>query len=142
MTVVAYKNGVLAADTLVSDDTLVYGHTIKIKRVRHGWLVGGCGNIATLQQFLQKWSAGVAIPAFDTDDDSFSGVALNPRGYFLTYEKEGVIKLDLDIFAIGSGGQVALGAMHAGATAEEAVKVAIKLIGNCGGNVTTLKLGG
>ena len=43
-------------------------------------------------------------------------------------------------YAIGSGCEVAFGAMEAGASAEEAVKIAIKRVVGCGGKVMKLKL--
>jgi len=43
-------------------------------------------------------------------------------------------------FAVGSGQQFATAAMYMGATAEEAVKVAMALDPNTGGDIQTLKL--
>jgi len=44
-------------------------------------------------------------------------------------------------YALGSGYQVAMGAMEFGATAEEAVRAAIKWDTGSGGDVTVLRLG-
>jgi ATP-dependent protease HslVU (ClpYQ) peptidase subunit len=45
------------------------------------------------------------------------------------------------MYAMGTGGNWALGALHAGATIEEAMKIAIKLDINSGGKIQIIRRG-
>jgi hypothetical protein len=50
------------------------------------------------------------------------------------------IRVDLPFFAVGSGGDIALGAMHMGAAPEQAVKAAIRFDVFSGGRIQTMTL--
>ena len=74
------------------------------------------------------------------DDNNFDrGVIFRKTGVIEIYEPDGMFKMTAPYYALGSGRPEALGAMHHGATAEEAVQAAIAHDANTGGEVTVLR---
>lgn len=60
---------------------------------------------------------------------------------FYICEDYSVLRTDSKMYSIGSGGNWALGALYAGATVEEAMKIAIKLDINSGGKIQIIRRG-
>ena len=143
MTVIAYKDGVVACDSRVTA-----GHTIYTDNCVKYKLVGNllfwfCGDAAS-EDHLTSWvfNETHAIPkeastdALCWDGDNLWHVSTGGEG-------EGPWKFLLDKAvptAIGSGAAVALGAMYTGASAKDAVKAAIALNVYCGGKIRTKQL--
>ena len=141
MTTIAYRDGVLAADSLVTlGSTKAHGSYQKIKRIGD-CLVGTAGSVADCQAFVHWLQAG--------DDDKpppkgeYSALIIGPNGQVRELECGNIMPRPrgAKFFALGSGGPFALAAMYAGATATEAVKIAAKIDTNTGLPVKTLKLG-
>ena len=135
MTTIAYRDGVLASDSGVYDGAhdLVEGMTPKVYKwggdIGDLWLFGAAGDadmrelIAILQvSGLQTTKEELA--ALDTEVD---GILISPQGeiwrvyYDPENEESHIYPLHADFFAVGSGAQVAIGAMAAGKGAEEAI---------------------
>jgi ATP-dependent protease HslVU (ClpYQ) peptidase subunit len=101
------------------------------------WLYGCAGNAAQCQEFTRRVQAKMPMPTF-TD---FAVLAVGPDGSIwqaeenLIWERKGTIQ-----WAAGSGANYALGAMAAGATAEEAVRVAMGLDVSTGLGVDFVRL--
>lgn len=141
MTTIAYRDGVLAADSLVTlGSTKVHGSYQKIRRIGE-YLVGTAGSVADCQAFvvwLRECDDNVPPPKGE-----YSALIVGPRGRVREMENGSVLPVPrgAKFFAIGSGGPYALAAMFAGASATEAVKIAAKIDTSTGLPVKTLKIG-
>jgi hypothetical protein len=142
MTTVAYRDGVLAADTLVVCGNVRTGYISKILKTRRGGLVGISGNLEGAAQFLTWVRSGRRGKPPATDDESgCRGIVVEPDGSVLFWDggpalfpKRGAY------FALGSGRDVALGALAMGATADAAVRAAMQIDIYTGGDVEMLRL--
>jgi ATP-dependent protease HslVU (ClpYQ) peptidase subunit len=138
MTTIAYRAGVLAADTQMIQGTSVIGQTVKIVRRKDGVLCGGAGDLAWVQGF-QRWflegEEGDPPPL----DDASKGLIIRPKKPIEMFEEFGAIEWTSPFVAIGSGKEFALGAMYVGATAEQAVRAAMVLDPFTGGKVMKLR---
>lgn len=139
MTTIAYRDGVMAADTLVTSNGKRDGQKIKIARNAAGDLAGAAGNSAVCQQFLEWFSSGEKHEPPEFDEELGNGLIVRADGTIELYMKHGVSKSTADFYSLGSGYQIALGAMSMGATAEIAVRKAMEFDTESGGNVTVLK---
>lgn len=71
--------------------------------------------------------------------DDFSAIVLGDNGKLLWYGKLGYpVEIKDRFFGIGSGSEYALGAIHAGASLKEAVRIANKLDVNSGLGISSL----
>lgn len=124
MTTVAYRSGVLAADSSCWEgDT--HAHAVrKVWRVR-GCLVGCAGRLADINAFV-RWMRDGA----DEDEyprmKSLSAIVIGQDFRVRCFEDVGAQPIFVrdPYCAVGSGAPVALGAFHHGATAVEAVRAA------------------
>jgi ATP-dependent protease HslVU (ClpYQ) peptidase subunit len=76
----------------------------------------------------------------DDDDGAIFLVGLENKLFYIC-EDYSVLRTDTKMYAMGTGGNWALGALHAGATVEEAMKIAIKLDINSGGKIQIIRRG-
>lgn len=141
MTTIAYRDGIMAADdSCWACDTRTY-NVKKLYRLKEGSLLGISGNLA----------AATRLIAFLQSDESkppprlagASAILVRQNGRIFKFEDGTAIPmLRTKYIAGGSGFMVALGAMHAGATAVEAIKAAIAHDNSTQGRVYSLKLRG
>lgn len=155
MTTIAYKDSIMAAEGRMSlGDCIIKEDTIKVYSV-NGHLCGVCGRaraISTFVGWLQRMtdyhivSREVGdlvdlVPPQLEDDDGYSAMVVCPDGQVLMYEGNTPIDMGVNVpMSIGSGSVYALAAMDAGASAEEAVKIAMKRDVFSGGTITTVQL--
>jgi hypothetical protein len=143
MTVIAYRDGVMASDshacwangTKLLDDT-------KVAR-RRGHLFGLAGNdIPDLGMAVDWWLDGDGPYAnWSVAGHEFALLVVDPRGRVeLVDQARRFTTIVAPFFAIGSGALCALGAMHAGADARQAVAAAIQWVDGCGGRVMSRRL--
>lgn len=153
MTVIAYKNGVIASDTLITAGRMKTGCWPKIVANRNGDIAGASGEAAWLAAILDWFQRGQkgSPPIVKVDDNNVLGTLIYIKrddpcvvwerfSDSLLPERSYRFLPDVGGYAIGSGSLVAMGAMHAGADAVGAVKTAIALDVNCGGDVVSLSL--
>lgn len=140
MTTIAYTNGILACDSCWNYNSTQTTSKTKIRRLASGALYGSAGDgddramIALLDQI--KLPARLPMPAelaaIRTD---VTAILVLPRGRVFmvlaealdlieTNFKGAVWEANRGFAAVGSGADVALGAMRAGKTAKEAVHIA------------------
>ena len=141
MTVIAYKDGIMAADKRAVNVGLNRTVT-KIKKI-HGNLVGVCGDadkIAMLFDWLERGGDPKDYPEFQKTD--YSGLlVITPFKDIWKFESQPLpIVIEDSFFAMGSGRDYAITAMHMGATAIEAVKVACEFDVSCGNGVDVISL--
>lgn len=142
MTTIAYRDGVLAADTRATDDEYHPGiyRCEKLFR-KDGAIIATAGDDAPGMIFVDWYGSNKKPPErLIAGDADFCCLVLSPAGLFW-YNKWCRANKVMDAFyAIGSGAAYAIGAMKFGATAEEAVKCAMEFDCYTGGDVTTMRL--
>lgn len=128
MTTIAYRDGILAADTRAySGHTNWVGVKSKIFELSDGMMVGISTPNPGYSAELMDW----VVSGFEMDrypilaDRTFSMIVVYPNGQVSVFidNHTDIGFLSNDFFAIGSGECYALGAMAAGASAIEAVKI-------------------
>lgn len=144
MTTVVYRDGVMAADSRAySGDKVPIGFKTKIHRMADGTLLGVSTTSVGGDALIRRWVEGGCQPV--TNDTlkpaSFTALMVDPAGalFYANDNMEWSGPLDAKFIAIGSGEQFALGAMHMGASAEEAIAAAIALDPWSDGAITVLR---
>jgi hypothetical protein len=146
MTTIAYRDGILAADRAIFDRDTYCGETLKIHRANGGEIggVAGCfGDASTFRQWMASLD-GVDLsgpPSFEHENSEALFLTPDGRCFWIGPGKRWVQQHG-PFFAIGSGFRIAMGALAAGASAEQAVKIACDLDSYTRGPVDTLKLEG
>lgn len=140
MTTIAYRAGVMAGDTALTDRGVYCGQYRKIYRSDDGKLLGVCGCLGTVADLRDWFIAGAEgdPPTFKDEDSEGLLVHPNGRAEWLGPQRK---RIDIDgpFHAIGSGFQLAMGALHAGATAARALEIACELDIRTRGPVTILR---
>lgn len=142
MTTIAYRDGVLAADSRMTLNGVVDGSQVKIVR-RGNVMAAATGTAAMCQQF-RDWFIGGMVgdpPAGEHEknsDWSYWGMIFHGET-ILCWQASGWVRIVAPYFASGSGGDFATGALAHGATAEEAVRAAIAHDASSGGEVMVLR---
>lgn len=134
MTIIAYRNGVMAADTLVSDpethSQLYYAK--KIFKTEDGCLVGANGDCKYCLEFIE-WAQGSRALKPPKQGSGDGAILVMPDGEIRMFSGQHYeVPLD-DFVTIGSGSSWATGAFEMNATAEQAVEVAKKWCMTCKG---------
>lgn len=141
MTIIVYRNGVMASDTSIFGDRTMCGNVRKINMREDGALIGGAGIMSFAAEFMRWFMNGEngERPKLGlSDKESASILIVRPSGMIEEHDIYGWYTHDTPYYAIGSGMDFAYGAMDYGASAVEAVKVAIKRNAYCGGEVYAL----
>lgn len=138
MTTIAYKNGVMAADTLVSDGNARAAFVDKIGKVPldtathfRGAVYGTTGSVRDFV-LVKRWADehGLAeefAPAI-AENTAILMVSTDRQAWHIDGKAPWVpIRMIDGCSVLGSGGPEAMGAMLAGATALEAVTIAARL---------------
>lgn len=123
MTTIAYKDGILAADTQLTytDDT--YGHCHKIIKLVNGMVVASSGD--SLKDFwLMKYLQGEKIPKNKMNFKGVHAIIIDDGKVFVTYGTADLLPMEDKFYACGSGMRIARGAMYYGLGAKDAVKFA------------------
>jgi len=140
MTTIAWDGKTLAADTLITSNGMRVGHARKIgKRGRVLFAASGCLEFA--QPFLAWCGNGFPgpPPPMKQDDNEAAGLVIF-EDRIITFSHTGADTIRAPFYAQGSGSPMALGALHAGASAEDAIKADIALDTASGGEIMTLTL--
>lgn len=143
MTCIAWDGKTLAADKRVTFQGLARTVT-KIFRVGDA-VVGisgnGCEGMDMIQWFL-RGSLREEFPASQSDEKTWvSALHVARDGQVDLYERFPTpMRIEDPIFAIGSGRDFALAAMHLGKSAREAVEIACLFQSDCGNGVDVLEL--
>lgn len=141
MTTIAFKDGVLAADTAMCQGGTMIGRVVKIVRRDDGDMAGAAGNANFNALFIAWFLAGEndeQPKATESERHHDRGVIFRKAGDIDVFEVNGAFRCEADYFAFGSGMDYALGAMFAGAGAGTAVHAAVKHDPHSGGDVTIL----
>ncbi len=151
MTAIAYRDGVMASDTeTMSGDTLG-GNTRKIARSPLGTIAAAAGEAGMAYVFrhwvkagnIDRWIEEDFPEALDikSERDRFGAIIVTRAGRVICIDYRGhAVEFDAPFYAEGSGSILLIGAMAAGATAEDAVRIAIQHDAWCGGDVQVERL--
>lgn len=140
MTVIATDGKTMASDGRSTDrGRMVCSESAeKIRRLPDGRIVGMAGTPYDLGVFCEWLEKGGEFPEFDKD--YFDPLVLETDGRVYSYNHRGRRHEDMLPAAVGSGTDLALGAMEAGASPREAVEIACKRQSDCGGRIMGLSL--
>lgn len=151
MTTIAFRAGIIAADSMVFQNAQRANFEVRKIRKFGQTLVSGYGVLVVVQSFI-RWAETVKhwddlrdLPDFP-NNDSGGGIAIRQdNGGFLVaefnhYGKEEYWITEAGFLAWGSGANWAEGALWAGASAEEAVRAAQFYSTTSGGTIHTEQL--
>jgi ATP-dependent protease HslVU (ClpYQ) peptidase subunit len=142
MTTVAYRSGVLAADTQSAGEDGTKYRMRKIHMTTHSGVLYGCAGDTSAILRIRRWmerntTSRPRLPK-DTDADV---LMVKPDGtLWMLNDAFDWEPVDAKFHAIGSGASFALGAMARGATAVQAVKIAARFDINTSAPIDTLVL--
>lgn len=143
MTTVVYRDGIMAADTsTVAGDWLLPEKVTKIIKLVDGRLVGFSGNFNMLAGFLE-WLCCPAEhlrPRPDFKDEASAIVVSACGKRVLKFQQAGHHQCNGPFVVLGSGLPSALGALHAGVDAREAVRIAALVDPWTGGEIESITL--
>jgi len=139
MTTIAYRDGVLAADTLTTNNGGAVGYG--------GWKIGGKNGVlwstagdSAWGKIFRDWMSTGQRGDIDKPDEVTAGLVYTPCGLILVYHSSGIeVRRGLPFWADGSGQDYALGAMQVGASPEQAVRAAMVWDLHTGGDVVTVR---
>jgi hypothetical protein len=145
MTIVAYREGVLATDSQATNhDGLISGSVRKIWVRMDGALcsaAGGTGDMGSFAAWFLADSKEQGRWRGRSKEHGFSGIIVEPDGQVTLYDIDGQpYRMDAPFYARGVGSELAIGAMAMGATAEQAVEIACRYSTYCGGPVQVERL--
>lgn len=148
MSMIVYKDGVLAADTQSSVNDMIVSVTArKIHRLPDGSLLGYTGRVDRGQTFLRWAERGFepseTPPAVDNEAD-FAGIVIGINGSIAIYHNDMSVLDGADIgwCALGVGFEFAFALHTLGWTAEQIIAHAIIHCEGVGGTVYSLRLDG
>lgn len=144
MTTIAYRDGIIACDSLWTMFDAVDTHASKIMRLASGALLGmaGANDSRPYVTLLDKVKTLKQLPSYGdiaAIRQDFAGLLVLPSGRIVRIEGSlkapehmedsgdiGAWEINRDFYAIGNGSDFAIGAMEMGASARQAVRVACR----------------
>lgn len=147
MTTIAFRDGIMAADTQETQGEsqlrckkLYRCTSPKGRRVIIGTAGGSFSGMVYVDWFKEGGDRPSVLDNISNDED-FHNLIWDGKNLFEVNWLWRPIKVPTPkFFAIGSGAPAALGALHMGASAKEAVNVAKKIDIYTGGRVVSMKL--
>lgn len=140
MTVIAVRGRTMAADK----KSTYFGTgvtTTKIRKTADGCLLGCAGEGGMCRELVAWWRDGAAKDSYpDRNQKSLMLVLFSDGKIFLYDGSPEPIVIEDEFFAIGSGKDAALAAMHLGHGAHRAVEVACQVEDGCGRGIDVLSL--
>lgn len=140
MTVIAWDGVTLAADRRMTLGDMI-GETCKLKRAKDGALLGMSGTLVTATRMIAWYEDQTQTFPDIPDGESADLLVVKPSGDVVGYFGDSIpIPVYSPFFALGSGAEAALAAMHCDATATEAVEIVSRVNASCGNGVDYLRL--
>lgn len=139
MTAIAYRDGILAADSVAwgGDNRIIACERKKITRLKDGSLFAAAGRSISIDKVvnsLQEYSSLSSIKPLEKEDDLIA-IWVKKNGIYLVSHDLYPVLIDQSFFCVGGCDQFMWGALYAGATAVQAVELAIKYTDCAGGRV-------
>lgn len=152
MTTIVYRDGVMAADSCETIEEESAGDHVRkcAKLFRYdGYLIGLQGESTPGMVFLNWFTGFKGMPGVHTkrpdelvdSDADFTALVVTPRGQVFEFDRWCIATRRYGGFhAVGSGVKAALGALHMGASAPAAVRIAAKIDPYTRGPVHVMRL--
>lgn len=142
MTAIAYRSGIMAADSVAMTYEVRVRCLPKITRKPDGTLIGISAHEAPARWFVEKWPVLDRANAPPLKEGDLYALIVLPDETVLSCDHN-LLPFTLigPFHVLGNCGQFLLGALCQGATAEEAVRLAIEYTTECGGEVQVERLG-
>jgi ATP-dependent HslUV protease subunit HslV len=144
VTTIAYRNGIIAADTGLVGNGLRDCFADKIVKRTDGSVAGASGTAWWMAAFLE-WFRQADKPLSDLPVcETSTGIIVSRRTITVVESDAGKVRsfpIRAKYYAIGSGCRLALGAMFAGAHPIDAVRAAMAFDDSTHGRVVSLKVG-
>jgi hypothetical protein len=141
MTAIAYRDGILAADTARWHGDVKVSDDRKIFRLPDGSLFAGSGAVDIIKAYV-AWKSGQGDkPEPAEKEEDFGGILVTKDGVKIVGGAYREYMQEADFYAEGSPVEFLYGAMAAGASAEEAIRLAIRHCKDAGGNVQVERIG-
>lgn len=138
MTCVVFDGKTIAADGKACDGNTVVKLNVKKLVVINGLCIGYCGAARSCKMFMDWW-ADRTKPYPEVD--SFDAMVVDASGKVVSYSGGHPVELDEVVpFCLGSGRDIARGALAAGADSRRAVEIACELDVDCGGEIQVVTL--
>lgn len=145
MSTVAYRGGVLAADSRAYGGKYAAtpGAKRKLYRLPDGSILGVVSGIVGFSERFAAWLESGAVPdKFGDGEQAFKALLVRPSCKVFLYVDSLYPSgpIDSEFYAVGSGDDYALGAMACGCSAVQAVEIAARFDPHTGGEVLELKV--
>lgn len=137
MTTIICTKKAMIADRQTTKGSMKYKSPGKIKRIGES-IVGLAGNLDSIWAVWEWFDQGAQGEFPKTED--INGIVLNKEGIFEFYTNGKLIPIAMPFHAVGSGAELAIGAMEAGADIHGAMKIALKRDAWTGFGTTYLEL--
>lgn len=143
MTVIAWDGKTLAADKR----SVLHGKATTVTKLFevNGWLLAFSGDLVKGLEMVEWFRNGrdaKELPVFQRDKEDYVPMLAISSGAEIFHFEDSPIpfRVEDSIYAMGSGRDFALAAMHLGCDARKAVEVACALHNGCGNGIDTLTL--
>lgn len=144
MTTIATDGKTVAFDTLITAGGQIVGHIDKAVEIAPGIIVAGGGSHEAVQTFIEwmrmTWKSDTRVPKPKlANREGFRGILVDTNAGACWGYEEKLFPFRTQLpYTLGEGGDVAIGAMLAGKTPLEAVKIASTLYPATGGEIKFL----
>lgn len=148
MTVIVYRDGVMAADRQSTISGVRACEVTKIaRRESDGALIGIAGNAGLASALMRWFLAGETEtkPAMHMNADEHKtalALIVRPDGAVEEHGVDGWAIVEGPFFAYGAGLESAIAAMHMGADARRAVEIVNIVLTSCGMGIDVVRLDG
>jgi 20S proteasome alpha/beta subunit len=140
MTTIAVRGTAIAADTQTTDGNGIKSTTGRKLFEVNGGLVGVAGDLIDAMVFVE-WLRNPKKARKPETHADFLALELRADGKIYMWNATlHALLMEDEYYAIGSGAPVAMGAMFAGSTAEQAVRAAIKWDAYSSGGIAVAQL--
>ena len=141
MTTIAFKDGFMSADTQAADNWGLVSHTSKLIRISDNCVAGIAGCSRQAFRFTERLKDGSVGGDDKPPEGDFVVLVVTTNSIVVYYEDELFDDYTPEkMWAIGSGRLIAMGAMAAGATAQDAVRIASKWDEGTGGDIEVMRV--
>lgn len=143
MTTIAFRDGILAADSMVSYGSFRNGNVEKLHRVgdKIVGMSGAVWAVGVMLEWIEEGADSTQIPeVLLANQAQFSCIFIDANGTLWEFNNGFFLEVCAPYHAIGSGQLLALGAMASGASACEAVNAAAQHDKATGGEIVYLSV--
>jgi ATP-dependent protease HslVU (ClpYQ) peptidase subunit len=144
MTTVAVRDGVMASDSrFVDNHGITNGKKIFRKKIgKKEHLIGICGDVEAAMMFVDWYGSGdeKLLTLVRSHAKDFGVLIWTGTKILACSQLCGLMEVEEEYYAVGSGSAYAITAMDCGKNAATAVKMAAKRDPNTGGRVVTASL--